>query len=157
MMNDSSYSHESIRRIKTARTEKSINEAARAGFRPLLKLVKPSHEIKSKFRVCQNKNTGEISIQGDYRWNPEDPEWEVVIDWTFFYPHPWPSPFAAYLIPPDLKIDEVVILDDLIEDIVWTSWNQGDVFRLKSGRARWTGKDFVIDYDRERWLSRIVG
>jgi hypothetical protein len=157
-MMDHLYDYDqSLRRIKTARTEKAINAAAKDGFRPLLKLVKPSHEIKSKIRVCQNKNTGEISLQGDYRWNTNDPDWDVVIDWIFFYPHAWPSPFAAYLIPPDINIDEIVVLEDLIEDLVGASWNQGDVYRLRSCKARWTGNDFILDYDPERSPNHFLG
>jgi hypothetical protein len=157
MMDHFSDSDNTLRRIKTARTEKSINAAAKDGLRPLVKAVKPSDEIKSKIRICQNKKTGEISIQGDFRWNPVDPDWEIVIDWMFFYPHAWPSPFAAYLIPPDIKIDEIVILEDLIEDLVGSSWNQGDVYRLRSCKAKWTGNDFVLDYDPERSPSHFVG
>lgn len=157
MMDHFSDSDNTLRRIKTARTEKAINAAAKIGLRPLVKPVKPSHEIQSKIRICQNKQTGEIAIQGDYRAIFDDSVWEVVVNWMFFYPHAWPSPFAAYLIPPDIKVDEIVILEDLIEDLVGSSWNQGDVYRLRSCKAKWTGNDFILDYDPERSQSFFVG
>ena len=70
--------------IKTARTEKAINEAAKAGFRPLLKEVKPSEEIHSMVSVYQNKKTGEIELSGDVRWAPGPPEeYEHVLKYRF--------------------------------------------------------------------------
>lgn len=106
-----------LRTVKTARDEQSINEAVKMGFWPLVRPVVPSPKMHSKFRVLQNKLTGEIDAQGDYRAGTRGPDWEVVIDWTQYYPHRWSSPFAAYLIPTDLQEGEVVILEDLIEDL----------------------------------------
>ena len=60
MMDHFADSDNTLRRIKTARTEKAINAAAKDGLRPLVKVVKQSDEIKSKIRVCQNKLTGEM-------------------------------------------------------------------------------------------------
>ena len=45
------------------------------------------------------------------------------------------EPFAAYLIPRDLKAGERVFVEDLIEDFVGGEWNQGDVLRLDSCEA----------------------
>ena len=136
-----------LRVICTARTEDEINQAARAGYFPLVKKVSPSPEIRSKFAVYQNAETGEISVVSDYRACVDGDE---VIGFTSYYPHNFPSPFAAYLIPPDLQIGEVVILIDLIEDLVGSSWNQGDVYRLKSCEAEWNGNDFVIHHDESK-------
>ena len=46
-----------LRVIRTARTEDEINQAARAGYFPLVKKVSPSPEIRSKFAVYQNAET----------------------------------------------------------------------------------------------------
>lgn len=135
---------EDLRVIRTARTEDEINQAARSGYFPLVKKVTPSEKIRSKFAVYQNPDSGEISVVGDYRAGGNGDE---VIGFTFYYPHSFPSPFAAYLIPSDLEIGEVVILEDLIEDLVGSSWNQGDTYRLKSCKAEWDGKDFIIHHD----------
>lgn len=142
-----------LRIIRTARTEDEINKAARDGYFPLVKKVSPSPEVRSKFAVYQNPESGEISVVGDYRLKGGGNE---VIGFTFYYPHNFPSPFAAYLIPPDLKTGEIVILEDLIEDLVGDFWNQGDVYRLKSCEAVWDGKDFIIHHD-ESTVSGFVG
>ncbi|HIA18878.1 MAG TPA: hypothetical protein EYN03_08985 [Planctomycetes bacterium] len=135
--------------IKTARTAEEINSAARKGVFPLVKLVQPSEQIRSKFAVMQNQKTGEIEVIGDYRALSDldsNSDYEMVIDFTFVYPLSVPSPFAAYLVPKDLAVGERVLLEDLIEDYVGASWNQGDVYRLEACEAIWNGDDFDIQY-----------
>ena len=146
-----------LRHIKTARSKKAINSAVAKGYWPLIKALKPSQNIQSKFQIVQNTDTGEIVVNGDYRSCPPNSNWNVVVDWTFYYPHSWPSPFAAYLIPPDLKEGEWVILDDLIEDVIGSSWNQGDTYRLESCRAQWIKGNFILDYDPKRSKTAIFG
>jgi hypothetical protein len=148
---------EGLRVIRTARDEASINEGARCGFFPLVKPVQPSPEIRSKYAVVQNQVTGEIQVSGDYRWRGRMEEGEVVIDFTFYYPHSFPSPFAAYLIPRDLQVGERVYLEDLIEDVVGGSWNQGDTYRLASCIAVWNGRDFELQYDPETDRDVMIG
>ncbi len=124
-----------LRVIKTARDQDSINRAAKNGFQPLIRKVEPSDKIRSKYSVLQNKKTGEIEVIGDYRaslYSDKNKDFEIVIDWTFYYPHSFKSPFAAYLIPQDIKIGERVFVQDLIEDYVGVSWVQGDTYRLES-------------------------
>ena len=145
-----------LRRIRTARDELEINLVVQMGFHPLIRPVNPSPRIRTKFRIVQSKTTGEISVQSDFR-HPVPPGYEVVIDWTHFYPHPWPNPYAAYLVPPDIEEGEWVVLDDLIEDLVGSVWNQGCVFRLESCRAQWINGDFVLDYDPESSTCYVQG
>jgi hypothetical protein len=154
MVDDAKYPEP--RRIRTARSISEINEAARLGFRPLVRPVEPSPEIRSKFRVTQNQATGEIDIQADYRCGPPAEGWEVVIDWRHHYPHAWTNPFAAYLLPADLRVGEAVILDDLIEDLVGTVWNQGDAYRLKCCAATWNGETFELE-KKSRRTEFVVG
>lgn len=147
-----------LRVIKTARDEKSINTAVEEGFFPLVKRVVPSSEIRTKYAVLQNPETGEVKVIGDLRHrsrNP-DPKLETAIEFTFYYPHSFPSPFAAYLIPADLQVGERVVLEDLIEDLVGSSWNQGDQFRLASCAAIWNGEDFEIQYKKLEF-DAIIG
>ena len=141
----------------SARTAEAINQAAKAGLRPLVKPVKPSAEIRSKFSVWQNRLTGEIVVLGDYRMHPRLEVWQQVIDWTFYYPHAFPEPFAAYLIPPDIGVGEQVYVEDLIEDFIGASWNQGCKYRLKSCTAVWNGTDLTIEYDRSKDLLEMMG
>lgn len=149
-----------LRVIKTARDKNSINNAAKNGFRPLIKKVEPSDKIRSKYSVIQNKTTGEIEIIGDYRTGfsmDKESEFETVIDWTYYYPHKFNSPFAAYLIPKDIKIGERVFIEDLIEDYIGASWNQGDTYRLESCEAIWNGIDLEIQYDPKANRSYFMG
>ncbi|MET3979000.1 hypothetical protein ABIB62_001569 [Mucilaginibacter sp. UYP25] len=158
-----------LRVIKTARSEKAINDAVAKGYWPLVKPVVPSPKIKSKYAVVQDKVTGKINVIHDLRddnyileieptgfSNPfgetddaslvakEESLNNTVIPFTFYYPHHFESPFAAYLIPSDIAIGETVILSDLIEDIIETKWNQGDTFRLASSEATWDGTNFNL-------------
>lgn len=156
MRNNTETQH-GLRVIKTARDQESINQAARAGFRPLMRTVKPSRKIHSKFAVYQNRETGEIAVVGDFRAHMPEQEWDCVIDWTDYYPHSFPQPFAAYLIPPDIQKGERVLLEDLIEDLVGMTWNQGNAYRLDSCEAIWTGSDFKIQFNPRRDQARSVG
>jgi hypothetical protein len=157
--NRNENTHE-LRVIKTARDKDSINSAAQCGFKPLLKKVVPSNKIRSKYSVVQNKKTGEIEIIGDFRArfrSNENDEFITVIDWTYYYPHNFNSPFAAYLIPSDIVVGERVYVEDLIEDYISASWNQGDTYRLESCEAIWNGTDLEIQYDPRTNRSDFIG
>lgn len=146
--------------VQTARTEAAINEAAQNGFWPLVKPVVPDLKIRSKIAVFQNKTTGTIVTSSDYRGGPEGSgpvESTMVIKYMFYYPHSFPRPFAAYLLPPDLKVGECVWLEDLIEDIIGDRWNQGDVIRLKAAPAIWDGTDFDILFETKSDAHEWVG
>jgi len=148
-----------MRIIKTARNEESINNAAENGYRPLIKEVNPSDKIRSKYSVIQNKKTGKIFVIGDARIDlgrDENSDYEIVIGWTYYYPYSFESPFAAYLIPNDIEIGERVLVEDLIEDYVGATWNQGNAYRLESCEAIWNGADLIIQHDPSRNIS-IVG
>ncbi len=144
-----------LRIIGTARSKSAINRADRNGFTPIIKKVEPSPKINSKFSIIRNKVTGEIDVISDFRHNVNS-DFETVLDWTFYYPHYFKSPFAAYLIPNDIKIGERVFIKDLIEDIVGDSWNQGDTYRLTSSEAIWDGNELLIEYNSQKGFT-IVG
>ena len=157
---DKNNNAQGLRVIKTARDKDKINLAAKSGYRPIIKKVEPSDKIRTKYSVVQNKKTGEIEIFGDYRmrsFSNNNNDFEIVIDWTFYYPYSFESPFAAYLIPKDIEIGERVFIEDLIEDFVGVSWNQGDTYRLDSSEAIWNGIDLEIQYDPRINRSDIVG
>lgn len=156
MKNPAETNDDSLRVIKTARTEAAINKAANHGFRPLIKKVERSEEITAKFAVYQNILTGEIEVVYDYRSFPKE-GYEVVIGWTRYVPDIFPSPYAAYLIPKDIVVGERVFLEDLIEDLPGVAWNQGDCFRLKSCEAVWNGADLEILYDSGSQRMDVVG
>ena len=143
--------------IKTARTVHDINRAAKEGFRPLVKPVRPSESIHNMLAVFQNNRTGEISVSGDCRYQPNPSEYTQVIDYTYYYPYHFPNPFAAYLIPKDLKPDTRVWIDDVIEDIVSVFGNQGYHPRLTSGEAIWDGEDIDMVFNPERDAQVWIG
>jgi hypothetical protein len=153
---DEDFNERNLRRIATARDEQAINRAAKKGFFPLLKKLEPSEALRSKFAVMQNKKTGQITVISDYR-DRRYSNLETVIPFSFYYPYTFASPFAAYLLPKDLKVGERVLLSDLIEDYVGSTWNQGDTFRLESCEAIWNGIDFDIQYDPDINRRDFIG
>jgi hypothetical protein len=152
-----------LRVIKTARSEAAINAAVEEGYWPLIEPVTPSPEIKSKYAILQDKTTGKIQVIHDYRargyniFPNSEAQLQTVIPFTYYYPHQFESPYAAYLIPSDMSIGETVMLVDLIEDVIRSSSNQGDTYRLQSCEAIWDGKDFTIIYDNAHKGSTFIG
>lgn len=132
--------------IRTGRTEESINAAARAGLRPLVKVVRPSDQIFWVLAVYQNSETGAIGVLGPDGNTRFLREREPLIEWLPYYPYHFPNPFAAYLLPSDLTAGEEVWLEDLIEDVV-AYHGFRDQSRLAAAPARWNGEDFEIRYD----------
>ena len=161
-MNDNTPETE-FKVIKTARSEKAINEAVEQGYKPIIKPVVRSPKISSKFAIIREKATGKITVISDYRakgYNVtpnQHSDFENVIDFTSYYPYHFESPFAAYLIPKDIQIDEEVWVEDVIADIVGNSWNQGDTYRLNSSLAIWTGHDLEICFNSQTDLMTAIG
>ena len=81
---------------------------------------------------------------------------EKVIGWTSYYPHSFKSPYAAYLIPKDIRLYEKVFVEDLIEDYIGMRWNQGDTYRLESSLAVWTGLSLKILHNKKD-VREIMG
>ncbi|WP_372364720.1 hypothetical protein [Candidatus Uabimicrobium sp. HlEnr_7] len=140
--------------IKTAKTEEEINRAAREGFFPLIKVIYPDETIGSPLFVSQHKKTGEIYT----RYMESSQDIKPLIN-SYYYPHRFPNPFAAYLIPKDLKKGTRVWVECVIQDIVAAFGNEGynSNSRLISGEAIWNGKDLEIQFnpntDAEVWLG----
>lgn len=145
-----------LRVVKTARTVEAINAAAKEGFRPLVRAVDRSPDIHNMVAVYQHRETGEIELSGDCRWEPGD-AYARVLPHRTYYPYHFPEPFAAYLLPPDLHEGERVWLDDIIEDIVSVYGNQGWHPRLEACEAVWTKGDFKIDFDPKKDAPRLIG
>ncbi|ANQ52901.1 hypothetical protein MY04_05845 (plasmid) [Flammeovirga sp. MY04] len=135
-----------MRTIKTARTLEEINQGVKDGFKTLFQEVKPSPKIKRKVAVVWNDSENKYQEVGDFRSGGSKFYW--------YYPYHFPNPYAAYLLPKDLEIGERVFLEDVIEDIVASEWNQGDTTRLEAGEATWNGESFDFD---ERELIMIMG
>lgn len=145
-----------LRVVTTARTTEAINEAAKEGFRPLIKPVTPSPDIHNMVAVYQHRKSGEIELSGDCRSVPGN-GYECVLPFRTYYPYSFPEPFAAYLLPTDLEEGERVWLEDIIEDIVAVFGNQGWQPRLDSYEALWIGGDFKIQFDPEKDAPLLIG
>lgn len=142
--------------VKTTRSLRGVNKAIRKGFNVIIKSVEPSDKLKTKYCVVKDKRTGKIKTLFDFREKYES-NYEVIIDWTFYYPYHFYSPFAAYVLPKDLKIGQRVFVEDLIEDLIGSKWNQGDTYRLKSCEAIWNGETLELQHDENSELLDIIG
>ena len=70
-----------------------------------------------------------------------------IIPFTYYYPNYQRLPIAAYLIPPDINDGTKVIIEDPIEDIVGSTWNQGNVIRAYEVNGWIKDKKVIIDYE----------
>ena len=157
-----------LRVIRTARDLISINEALQEGYIPLFKMKRKHFPPETNFIVCQHKKTGEIIHfepkngrkigvwRAKMKWferlksyfllsknkHQKKPgiseEWEVLFEGTSNFPSYPAFPYAAYLIPKDIKIDEMVYIEDYIEP----QWD--GIYKFTSGIAIWTGKDLRV-------------
>lgn len=149
-----------LRVIKTARSMIRINLAVLFGYKPIVKAVKPDENRESKFTIYKNKKTGYFfKLIGDYRFGSmyNKNEYEQVVYWTFYSSPRHTRPYAAYLIPKDIKIGERVFVKDLIENFVGQTWNQGNSWRLKSCEAIWNGEELEIQFNPEKDVVRMYG
>ena len=96
----------------------------------------------------KNWTTGHIVTLGDFRDDNyyHNMGYKTLVNWTSRNPSKFFSPFAAYIVPKDLKSGERVLINDVITNHVSGRWNQGDVFRLSKSEAIWTGRYFNIDF-----------
>ncbi len=140
--------------IKTALTMDAINTAARSRFRPLTKAVRAAPDVQGMVAVFQDPETGEIGLSMDVRFGGHGTK---VLDYMAYYPYNFPNPFAAYLVPPDITVEEEVWLEDLIEELVAVCGNQGYRPRLEASAAVWNGSDFEISFDPKRDAEHWIG
>jgi len=136
-----------IRVISTIRGETAINAAKEMGLKLLELRAEVSDQFKVKYKKLQHRKTGEIITIGDFRDDNlySNLGYKTLVDWTSKNPSKFFSPYAAYVIPKDLKKEECVLINDVITNHVSGRWNQGDVYRLSKSEAIWTGKYFYID------------
>jgi len=157
-MEQSKKINQNLRTIKTARSVAAINQGVKEEFFPLITEVGDLSLFKSKCLFSQNKITGEVSnVTSDFRTSShfllQDDEEDV---YKYFnikkpkYKYVYELPFAAYLLPKDLKKGEKVFLEDVIEDYIDAVWNQGGATRLMYGEAIWTGEKFEIEKHEPR-------
>ncbi|OGB69017.1 MAG: hypothetical protein A2496_17450 [Burkholderiales bacterium RIFOXYC12_FULL_60_6] len=152
--------------IQTLRSLESMALAQKNGFLILIKDVGIPHTFgDNKFEIYKKKETGELWWACDYRTSLfdkalednifkdkeiDDPRsymeenWEIIKNW-FYSRRDQPFPIAAYAIPKDLTVGTRVFLSDVIEEVKYVYWNQGNAKRILSIAATWNGQDFEID------------
>ena len=132
--------------IRTIRGETAIKLAKHMGLKLLELRAEVSDEFKIKYKKIKHRITGEIITIGDFRADSRYSwKYKTLVDWTSKNPSKFFSPYAAYVIPKDLKKGELVLINDVITNHVSGRWNQGDVYRLSKSEATWTGEYFNID------------
>lgn len=155
-MEQSKNTNQNLRTIKTARSVAAINQGVKEGFFPLITEVGDLSLFKSKCLFSQNKITGEVSnVTSDFRssghfLSDEEDGYKYFNVEKPKYKYDYELPFAAYLLPKDLKKGEKVFLEDVIEDYIDAVWNQGGATRLMFGEAIWTGEKFEIEKHEPR-------
>lgn len=138
--------------IKTARSLIALRQAVDQGFRPYFVPNSDSGMIHQKLAVIFDKDSSNLLISGDFRSMMATSQ--EYIDERYgkgagiflrqdFSRHP--SPIAAYLLPNDIQEGERVFLEDLIEDRMNGSWNQGDTYRAANGYGFWRGDHLQIE------------
>ena len=138
---------DNLRVIKTIRGETAIKAAKAKGLKLLELKAEVSDEFKVKYKKLQHRKTGKIITIGDFREDNfySNLGYKTLVDWTSKNPSKFFSPYAAYIVPKDLKSGERVLINDVITNHVSGRWNQGDVYRLSKSEAIWTGRYFDID------------
>lgn len=140
-------SSDGLRVIRTIRGETAINAAKEMGLKLIELRAEVSDDFKIKYKKVKDKLTGKIVTLGDFREDHyfRKSRYKTIVDWTTRNPSKFFSPFAAYIVPKDLKSGERVLINDVITNHVSERWNQGDVYRLSKSEAIWTGRYFNID------------
>jgi len=149
ILKDKSFNEMSdgLRVIRTIRGETAITAAKEMGLTLNELRAEVSDEFKIKYKKVKDKLTGKIITLGDFREDHyyRKSRYKTLVNWTSRNPSKFFSPFAAYIVPKDLKSGERVLINDIITNHVSGRWNQGDVYRLSKSEATWNGKRFVID------------
>lgn len=150
------------RAIRTVRSYEAMQDAVARGFRLQFKPVEIDDEIGVSISLYRHRATGAVHLRSlqfrplpfaeDFGRGGSMDDWEFIgsakcrPDAAF--------PFAAYLIPPDLKRGERVFVEDLIEDVgERTAGTRTD--RLLSSFAKWDGQELCLE--RSYFEVGIIG
>ncbi len=146
------------RKIITLRGNKKIEEAIKINAHLIFRKVEPFSTVSGKFCIVKNKMTGVKFKIHDFRDSKGySDDYEIVQDWTYQYrDYNFPEE-AAYLIPDDIEEGEIVFVDDLIENLLSYTHNQGGSGRLEGSKAVWKNNDLQILYNPDRDCLRAIG
>ncbi len=87
----------------------------------------------------------------------ERDQWVEVVPFTSYYPYYDASPIAAYLIPKNLADGSSLLIEEPIEDVVGSTWNQGDAYRAGSIPGKLEGRRVVLGKKEPGTVLRFVG
>ncbi len=157
------YAHERLRR-----SLEDINRAVGLGYWPDVRIVQyDSEHIRSKISIDQHQASGLISASEDYRSEiggfdafssdriGSTLNWAAAIPFTNFYQYYQESPIAAYLIPKNLPDGTSVLVVDPIEDIVGSTWNQGDSYRATNVPGYILNHRVILDRDKVKVIEFV--
>lgn len=163
---------EDLLSIRTARNLEAMNGGVKQGFRPLVLKAGPTSDVGESCCLFQHRESGRVVATGHSLEYPchqalaaleeelltEDRAADEILreisalrgEWTeiarFHYRPDWQFPFAAYLMPRNLKPGQRVFLEDLIQDVPAAHGGpSGAQGRLLSSQATWTGSCFELD------------
>lgn len=157
--NDNSYSYtrpskRDLRIIRTARTIHDMNQACQEGNSLAFVPVTAFESKISHFSaIYVNPVSGSVREHGPRSFIASNiAEGTSTTKRETYH---FPSPYAAYIIPPDLTPGEHVQLDDLITNHI--AYEHNGSFRLQSVDAIWNGTSFDIQYDESRDAPMLIG
>ena len=153
-----------LRIVHTARSLASIRDYIEKGYVPFFVSNRESGKVMQKRSIVYLNEHHELYVAGDFR--SAIPFSQKAIDEEYgkgagiylqrdFSKNT--SPVAAYMLPEDLENAETVFVEDVIEDHVEASWNQGDTYRLRSCLAVWDGSQLILNVPTDTEISKFVG
>ncbi|MFM6991417.1 MAG: hypothetical protein ACKOWD_08995 [Rhodoferax sp.] len=151
--------------IQTVYGKADIARGYAMGYWPDVRIIRPDPKMNSKISVGQNPITGEVDYSHDYRGsfrNVGDPEYsrndgfEELHPFVSYYPYHKPVPLAAYLVPKGLPNGTCVIVDDPIENILGTTWNQGGGWKPDNVPGYVENNKIVLELDKVK-VSHAMG
>jgi len=137
-----------LRVIKTIRSFREINNWIDDGYKVIVREHKRLPLLFRNVTIGEHKVTKKIEIFHEdalKHWFYQQLAEYKKLKKIRYYPYKFENPYGAYLIPPDIQLNEKVYVEDLIEDYVggycWV------YHRLESCEALWNGEDLEILYD----------
>lgn len=151
--------YNSIKRIQTAWTIDDMNKAVDDGFKLHIVDYKENPEVFCKVILLKDPVTGKINTSGDYRSIIRGNYKSSPANFKIYPTGKLKTnlPFGAYLLPPNLKLGEIVLIEEIIEELVGGYWNQGDVLRQETCLAIWDGEKFEYNYVKPPTVCNVVG
>jgi len=152
-------------KIQTVYGKADIARGYAMGYWPDVRIIRPDPKMNSKISVGQHPETGEVDYSHDYRTSfrsfgdderSRNDGFTEVHPFVSYYPYHKPVPVAAYLIPKDLPNRTRVVVDDPIENVIGTTWNQGGGWKAEDIPGYIENKKVVLELDKVK-ISHAVG